>query len=244
VSRGIRNRLFVGLDAKRLHTLQTCAPCTALPVWRVDPQYPERQTISLAGKVLGQGGVIIYPTETFYGLGGNPTLPVAVERVYRIKGRAFNKPLPLIASNLEAVYRAVAEWPKIAERLARMFWPGPLTLILGAASSLLPLVHAGTGKVAIRISSHPVSQALASETGGLLIATSANRSGQQAYRTPMEIPGELLAEVDGLIDAGPTGGAFADLASTIVDVSSAAPRLVRPGCISWEKVKRVLSAEC
>lgn len=186
---------------------------------------------------------MVYPTETFYGLGGNPTLQQSVERVYRIKGRASSKPLPLIASNLEAVHRAVAEWPKIAERLAQTFWPGPLTLILGAASSMLPLVHAGTGKVAIRISSHPVSQALASETGGLLIATSANRSGQQAYRTPMELPGELLAEVDGILDAGPTGGAFANLASTIVDVSSAAPRLVRSGCIPWERVKRVLNAK-
>ena len=227
------------MDVKQFRTLQPGVPRSPILIWRVDPQYPEGQTISLAGKVLGQGGVVVYPTETFYGLGGNPTLQRAVERIYRIKGRAFSKPLPLIASNLEAVYRAVAEWPKIAERLAQTFWPGPLTLILGAASSLLPLVHAGTGKVAIRISSHPVSQALASETGGLLIATSANRSGQQAYRTPMEIPGELLAEVDGLIDAGPTGGAFADLASTIVDLSSAAPLLVRAGCIPWERVKRV-----
>jgi len=232
------------LDVKRFYTQKSGVPCSTVPIWRIDPQYPESQTINRAGKILDQGGVIVYPTETFYGLGGNPTLQQAVERIYRIKGRAFDKPLPLIASNLEAVYRVVAEWPKSAERLAQTFWPGPLTLILGAAPSLVPRVHAGTGRIAIRISSHPVSQALASEIGGLLIATSANRSGQQAYRIPMEIPEGLLAEVDGLIDAGSTGEAFANLASTIVDLSSAAPRLIRPGCIPWEQVEEVLSAGC
>ena len=188
-------------------------------IWKVDPQHPESQIVSLAGKVLSRGGVIIYPTETFYGLGGNPKLPAVVERIFRIKGREFSKPLPLIASNLEAVYRAVAEWPMSAERLARAFWPGPLTLVLRAAR-IFCHVHGDTGKIAIRVSSHPVSQALAAKAGGLLIATSANQAGQRAYRTPTEMPGEFLALVDGLIDAGPMRRKLAgSLPSTIVDVS-------------------------
>lgn len=232
------------MDTKGFHSLQSGTPGIATPVWRIDARHPERQTIRLAGKILSHGGVIVYPTETFYGLGADPNMPAAVERVYRIKGRAFNKPLPLIASNGEAVRRAVVKWPETAERLAQKFWPGPLTLILEAAPSLFPLVHANTGKIAVRISSHLVPQALASEIGGLLIATSANWSNEQPCRTPKDIPGEFLAKVDGLIDAGPTGETSLDLPSTMVDVSGTAPRLVRPGCIPWERVEEVLSAEC
>ena len=205
-------------------------------IWKVDPQHPESQIVSLAGKVLSRGGVIIYPTETLYGLGGNPKLPAVVERIFRIKGRELSKPLPLIASSLEAVYRAVAEWPISAEKLSRAFWPGPLTLVLRAAPHILPVIHGNTGRIAIRVSSHPVAQALASKAGGLLIATSANQANQRAYQTPSEMPGEFLALVDGLIDAGQCGGSAGSLPSTIVDVSALGPRLIRAGCIPWEKL--------
>jgi len=210
-------------------------------VWKIDPQHPESPIVSLAGKLLSRGGVIVYPTETLYGLGGNPKLPVVAERVYRIKGRELSKPLPLIASNLDAVYQAVAEWPIMAERLSRAFWPGPLTLVLQAAPHILPLIHGNTGKIAIRISSHPVAQALATEAGGLLIATSANQAHQRAYQTLSEMPVEFLAQVDGLIDAGRCGGSSGSLPSTIVDASALGPRLIRAGCIPWEKLLQVMS---
>ena len=211
---------------------------------QVDPQHPDERVIHSAGELLARGGVVIYPTETYYGLGGHPGLLSAIERIYKIKGRAFTKPLPLIASDLEAVFRAAAEWPPVARRLAEVFWPGPLTLILDAASSLLPLLHAHSGKVAVRISSHPVAQALARAIGGLLTATSANQSGQRACRTPVEIPEELLVHVDGFLDAGTLGAGSVGLPSTIVDLSAAVPRLVRPGCIPWERVEEVLGAGC
>jgi L-threonylcarbamoyladenylate synthase len=235
-----------------------------IPVWRVNPHHPEPEILRLAGELLSRGGVILYPTETFYGLGGDPRLPLAVERIYRIKGREFSKPLPLIAANLEAVYQAVAEWPILAERLAQAFWPGPLTLLLRAAAHILPQVHGNTGKIGLRISSHPVSQALATQAGGLLTATSANLAGQRAYRTPAEMPAEFVALVDGVVDAdlsgglenppsvkflapvdegmdaGPSGGNWGNLPSTIVDVSSSSARLVRPGCIPWERVLQVI----
>ena len=226
--------LSVGTEQRRVCRRKT-------RIWQVDPECPDAPTIRCVGELLSRGGVVIYPTETYYGLGGNPGLSAALERIYRIKGRAFNKPLPLIAADREAVYRAVAEWPPVAERLAEAFWPGPLTLILRAASSVLALLHAQTGKVAVRISSHPVAQALAGEIGGLVTATSANESGQQACRTPTEIPEELLAQVDGLIDAGPSGLEGADLPSTILDVSAAVPLLVRPGCIPWERLEEVMN---
>jgi len=214
------------------------APDTA--IWKVDPQRPEAESLRPACELLSQGGVIIYPTETSYGLGGNPKLALAVERIYRIKGREFSKPLPLIAAKIEAVHQAVAEWPMPAERLAQVFWPGPLTLILPAAPHVLPQIHGATGRIGIRISSHPVSQALAAGAGGLLIATSANRAHQQALQTPSEVPGEFLALVDGLVDAGHSGEECGNLPSTIVDVCASPPRLIRAGCISWERMLQVI----
>jgi L-threonylcarbamoyladenylate synthase len=219
----------------------THAPITLdTTVWKVDPQWPEAELLRLAGESLAQGGVIIYPTETLYGLGANPMLPSAVARIYRIKGREFSKPLPLIASNLDAVYKAVAQWSMTAERLAQNFWPGPLTLVLPAAADILPQVHGSTGKIGIRISSHPVAQALAAVAGGLLSATSANRTHQRAVQAPSEIPAEFLALVDGLVDAGPSGGDWGNLPSTIVDAGAFPPRLIRAGCIPWERVLQAL----
>jgi L-threonylcarbamoyladenylate synthase len=209
-------------------------------VWKVDPQLPEAASLHLASKLLKQGGVILFPTETFYGIGANPRLPLAVERIYRIKGREFNKPLPLIAASLEAVYGAIKEWSKTAERLAQSFWPGPLTLVLPAAPDILPQVHGGTGKIGIRISSHPVAQALAAGGGGLVTATSANPAHQQAFQTPSEIPAAFLALVDGLVDAGPSGGGSGSLPSTVVDAGAFPPRLIRAGCIPWEKVMQAI----
>ena len=212
--------------------------------WQIDPQRPDQHVIDAAGELLSQGGVVVYPTETYYGLGGHPELLSAIERIYTIKGRAAVKPLPLIAADLEAVYRAVADWRPVAKKLAEVFWPGPLTLILNAAPSLVPLLHAHTGKVAVRISSHPVAQALARAIGGLLTATSANQSGQRACRTVSEMPEDLLVQVDGLLEAGTLGEGTIDLPSTIIDLSTAVPRLVRPGCIAWERVEEVLSGGC
>lgn len=186
-----------------------------------------------AAALVSQGGVIIYPTETFYGLGGHPKMERAIERIYRIKGRDSGKPLPLIASDLDAVREAVSGWSDIAERLAAVFWPGPLTLLLPASSSFPPALHAGTGSVAIRISSHPMARTLAKRAGGVLIATSANRSGDPACRSVGEIPPEVTDLVDLVLDTGELPGG---LPSTIVALTPFGPELVRSGCIPFEDV--------
>jgi L-threonylcarbamoyladenylate synthase len=228
--------MLASFESTRHDTLEPFRSGCTTQIWKFDSQHPESRIVSLAGTVLSREGVIVYPTETFYGLGGDPKLPTVAERIFRIKGRELSKPLPLIASSLEAVYRAVAKWPISAEKLSRAFWPGPLTLVLRAAPHILSLIHGNTGRIAIRVSSHPVAQALAAEAGGLLIATSANQANHRAYQTASEMPGEFLALVDGLIDAGQCGGSAGGLPSTIVDASALAPRLIRAGCIPWEKV--------
>lgn len=206
---------------------------TTTPVWKIDSRKSENEAVAGAAALIRVGGVIIYPTETFYGLGGNPMSEAAIERIYRIKGRDFEKALPLIAADLPSVKRAVARWPESAKRLAEAFWPGALTLILPASSELPSRLHAYTGKIAVRISPHPVARKLSAAAGGLLISTSANIAGRPPSKRPREIAPELLERVDGLIDAGELPG---NLPSTIVDLSFDPPRLIREGQVSWERV--------
>jgi len=213
---------------------------SSTPIWSVDARWPQAEIIALAASVIRSGGVVIYPTETFYGLGGDPRSDVAVEGVYRIKGRDFGKPLPLIAADKASLRKVVAKWPPAAERLAEIFWPGPLTLVLAAASLLPPRVHAHTGKIAVRISSHPVAHSLATAAGGLLISTSANASGQPPFSEPAEMSSGFLSHVDGMLDAGKLSGT---LPSTIVDVTGLAPRLLRSGCIPWESIQALFGGE-
>jgi L-threonylcarbamoyladenylate synthase len=207
-------------------------------VWHVDPQHPEATIIARAASIIRKGGVVVYPTETFYGLGVDPTLDEAVLRVYRIKERSLDKPLPIIAADTRAVVELVAEWPRKAQRLADAFWPGPLTLVLSATSVLAPSIHARTGKIAIRVSSHPTARALSAAVGGLLTSTSANLSDRPASGDPRQISPDLVAQVDGFVDGGVLPG---DRPSTIVDLSVSPPELLRLGCVSWERILGVLS---
>jgi L-threonylcarbamoyladenylate synthase len=211
---------------------------TTIPVWKIDSPQLEADAIARAADVVRTGGIIIYPTETLYGLGGDPMCEAAIERIYRIKGRDFKKPLPLVAADIEAVRKVAAQWPRAAERLARAFWPGPLTLILPSTPVVPPRLHAYTGRVAVRVSSHPIANRLAAAVGGLLISTSANIAGQASYTNSKEIGPEFLSRVDGLIDGG---GLTGDLPSTIVDLSFDPPRPVRAGCVSWESIRRLLA---
>jgi L-threonylcarbamoyladenylate synthase len=158
----------------------------------------------------------------------------AIERIFQIKGRSFHKPLPLIASRMDTLRSAVGDWPSNAQKLADAFWPGPLTLILPASPALPSMLHAQTGKIAVRISSHPVATALAEAVGGLLVSTSANPSGEPACSNPEDLSESLLHRVDGVLHGGRLPGGAP---STIVDVSVCPPRLVREGVLPWDEVK-------
>lgn len=202
-------------------------------LWRVNPLCPAPGILAHVSSVLAMGGTVVYPTETFYGLGAHPCEEEAVRRVYILKGRDPGKPLPCIASDMAAVSGAISVWPPEAEALARSFWPGPLTIILPASADLPSIAHAGTGKIALRISSHPVARALAARVGGLLVSTSANPAGGPPCLRVRDIPGALLARVDGVLDAGDLPGG---LPSTIVDLTCMPPRLVRTGRVPWESI--------
>jgi L-threonylcarbamoyladenylate synthase len=208
-----------------------------VPVRKVNPVSPEVECIAWAAAIIARGGVVVYPTETFYGLGGHPRLLAAVERIYQIKGRDWGKPLPLIAADRAAVEQVASAWSGVAERLARDFWPGPLTLVVTASPWVPAALHAQTGKVAVRISSHAAAQRLAALVGGLVIATSANRSGQPACRSPEDLSDALISQTDGVLHGGLTAGGQP---SSVIDVTATPARLVRAGAIAREQLEEYL----
>jgi L-threonylcarbamoyladenylate synthase len=198
----------------------------------VDPDAPARDVMRRAGAVVRRGGLIAYPTDTFYGLAVDPRQEAAVGRLFEAKGRPPESALPLIAADLDQA-RLVARLTPLAERLAARFWPGPLTLVVEAAGGLAPAVLAGGRTVAVRVPAHAVARRLAEETGVAITATSANRSGDPPAASAAEVEVAVGSSIDALLDAGATRGGAA---STIVDATGAVPVLLREGAVAWGRV--------
>lgn len=203
-------------------------------VLQIDPAGPSPDTMRLVEEVLAAGQLVAYPTDTFYGLGARPGNVHAVEALFRAKGRGRNEPLPLIASTREQLEALCGLLSATARRLADAFWPGPLTLVLPrGCAALAPGVTGGGDTVAVRVPDHLVARAVADAAGGWVTSTSANASGERPASTADDVVRALGARVSLVLDAGPTLG---QLPSTIVDVTSAHPRLIRPGAVAFERV--------
>ena len=203
----------------------------------VDPLRPGQVLIERAADLLRSGRLVAYPTETFYGLAADPRSPEAVEAIFGAKGRPERMALPLIAADRAAVLVCVREFPGAAERLAAAFWPGALTLVLAASPCVPPRLLGGGQTVGIRISPHPVAGALARAFGGPIVATSANRSGQPAPMTALEVREALGREVTLILDGGPTRGGQA---STVLDLTTEPPREVRSGAVPLSAIEQIL----
>lgn len=193
---------------------------------------PDPAVLRRAADALRSGHIVAYPTDTLYGLAVDPRNASAVEQLFAMKGRAAGQALPLIAGTTGQVGR-VARMTLIAARLARIYWPGPLTLVMPAVERFAPGVAADDGTVAIRIPAHGVARGLAEVFGSPITATSANRSGAAATNDPSAVIAALGDDLQMLLDAGETTGGPP---STIVDASGASARLVREGAIAWERV--------
>lgn len=200
----------------------------------MDPGLEAR--IDAAAAALRRGGVIAYPTETFYGLGALATDAAAVERLARAKGRPDGKPLPLLAGDLGAV-EAVAILDPASRRVAERLWPGPLTLVLAARPGLPAAVTAGTGTVGIRVPGSEVARRLAAAAGGAIVSTSANPSGGAPPDRAGALDPALRARLDAVLDAGPTPGG---LPSTVAAVDGGQARLLRTGAVPLEDLERAL----
>jgi L-threonylcarbamoyladenylate synthase len=206
----------------------------------VDPGSPQRDAIQEAAKWILSGGVVALPTDTLYGLAADPFSPDAVARVFRVKGRAAERALPLIAADAQQVSAHLGPLSATAARLAERFWPGPLTLLVAAPRALAHDVTGGTGRVGVRVPADDVARAICRAAGRPLTATSANVSGEPATADPDHVERTLGDRIDLLIDAGPTRGGAA---STIVDATAAAPALVRAGAIPWAEILAWLNTE-
>jgi L-threonylcarbamoyladenylate synthase len=178
--------------------------------------------------VIDGGGVIAYPTDTFYGLGADPRNPRAVREVFAIKGRMVDQPILLLLNDRIDVSAWVSEVTPSALELMARFWPGPLTLVFRAARHVLPELTAGTGTIGLRVPGNDVTRALLGSVGRSLTGTSANRSGRPSPRTAAEVQQELGDSIDLILDGGP---AVESRASTVVDVTQEPPRLIRQGAV-------------
>jgi len=197
-------------------------------ILKIDPLHPETELLDQAVQILMQGGVVAYPTETFYGLGVDAKNEKAVERLFSIKGRDFRNPVPVIIGDVSGLDQAVTEIPAVGRELIGRFWPGPLTLIFEASPIIPSRLTAGTGKIGIRVSSHPIARLLARKLGSPLTSTSANRSGQRECITAREVLENLGDDLDLIIDGGETPGGKG---STILDITRTPPVILRTGVI-------------
>ena len=185
--------------------------------------------IEKSAQIILQGGVVSFPTETFYGLAADPLNERALQKIFQIKGREESKPLLLLIGDRTWVPGIARKISPLAERLMEKFWPGPLTLVLEALPHLPALITANTGKVGLRASSHPVARALALAAGRAITGTSANLSGRPSLLTAPEVFQALGEKLDAILDGGKTAGG---LGSTVLDVSGVPPRVIREGAIS------------
>jgi L-threonylcarbamoyladenylate synthase len=185
--------------------------------------------IEKASQKILEGGVVAFPTETFYGLGADALELKALRKVFQIKGREENKPLLLLVADRTWLPGLVKKIPPVAEQLIERFWPGPLTLVFEASPNLPSILTAHTGQIGLRISSHPVAQALVQAVGRAITATSANVTGQPSASLASEVFQTLGKQVDAILDGGRTAGG---LGSTVLDVCGVLPKILRQGAVS------------
>jgi len=191
-----------------------------------------------AVEALRRGGLVAFPTETVYGLGARADDPVALEAIFRAKGRPHDNPLIVHVASTDAARAVLATWPDSAERLARAFWPGALTLVGARRPEFPAAVSAGLDTIAVRVPDHPVARALL-EGAGPVAAPSANRSGRPSPTTATHVLDDLGDRVDVVIDGG---ACRVGLESTVVDVTVDPPLVLRPGAVPVEALRAVLGA--
>jgi len=191
----------------------------------IDPNRPDPAVIERAGRVLAEGGLVVLPTETVYGVACDPAVPGALERLIAAKGRPPAKPFARLAPDVRAVRARAVAWTPETERLAEAFWPGPLTLVLETAE----------GWTGFRVPDHPVPLALARRCDRLLALTSANRSGGPDPRSADEI--DLPADL--LLDGGPVAGG---IPSTVVRIDGAGrAQCLREGALPFSRILETLA---
>ena len=206
-------------------------------ILKVSTDKSEKSVLTSAAAIVARGGVIAYPTETFYGLGADATNEQAVKKIYKIKGRNFINPISIIIGRTENLYPLVESVSSAAQKLIQAFWPGALTIIFKASDGVLPVLTAGTGKIGVRVSGSNAAQVIAQKLGHPLTATSANLSGKPECSQASEVIKQIGNKIDAIVDFGPTIG---NKVSTIIDVTSDPPEILREGTITRQSIENIL----
>ena len=192
-----------------------------------------------ATKALRSAQLVVYPTETFYGIGADAWSASAVDLMFQVKNRQAGKPVALIAADLEMAFSVASEIPSLAKTLATRFWPGPLTLVLPARGGLHPGLISADGRVGVRVSSHPVASRLSKLLGRPVTASSANLTGWGPARAIEEARAMLGDKIKVYVEAGVSA---AQLPSTVVGFERAAVRIIRPGAVTVADIEQVIQA--
>ncbi|MBV8488426.1 MAG: threonylcarbamoyl-AMP synthase [Planctomycetaceae bacterium] len=204
---------------------------------QVDPDDPSPQALEEAASILRGGGLVAFATETVYGLGAVATNSAAVERIFQAKGRPAGNPLIVHLEEIDQARPYVADWPESAACLAAQFWPGPLTLVLRRSSLIPPVVSAGRETVALRVPVTKVARMLIAAAGQPLAAPSANTSNRISPTCAAHVLADLDGRIEMVLESGHTS---IGLESTVLDLTTYPPRILRPGPIGPEEIERGL----
>lgn len=201
------------------------------------PDQEEEAAFRQAGEIIRSGGLVAFPTETVYGLGGDALNPESSRKIYAAKGRPSDNPLIVHICRFEDIRGIVSRLPEAAVKIAHAFWPGPLTMILPKSGLVPSETTGGLDTVAVRFPSHPAARKLIACSGGYIAAPSANLSGRPSPTSAKYVAEDMDGRIDMIIDGGEVG---IGLESTILDLTSDVPRILRPGYITREMLDEVL----
>lgn len=196
--------------------------------------------LTWAGEIIQNGGLVAFPTETVYGLGGDALNPESSKKIYAAKGRPSDNPLIVHIADMEHLEKIVREVPENARKLANTFWPGPLTMIMNKSDAVPYQTTGGLETVAVRMPAHPLALLFIKKAGGYVAAPSANLSGKPSPTKAKYVIQDMDGRIDMILDADAGGDGAIGIESTIVDLTSQVPMILRPGYITQEMLTKVV----
>ncbi|MCM1175564.1 MAG: L-threonylcarbamoyladenylate synthase [Blautia sp.] len=204
---------------------------------QIKEPHTQKESLRQAGRIVRAGGLVAFPTETVYGLGGDALNPGSSRKIYAAKGRPSDNPLIVHICRMEDLPHIVTEIPEAARKLAERFWPGPLTMIFHKTEAVPPETTGGLNTVAVRMPSHQTALAFIREAGGYVAAPSANRSGRPSPTSAKYVAEDMAGRIEMILDGGDVE---IGLESTIVDMTEEEPVILRPGYITKEMLEEAL----
>jgi len=199
----------------------------------IDPFNPQSELILKAADSIKKGGIVLFPTRCLYGIGVDPFNFEAVDRLFKIKQRSYSNPIPILVKDANDLNILVQHVPSTAKCIMDNFWPGQITIVFEAKSTIPVKITAGTGKIGIRLPEHPVAFSLVKEVNGPITGTSANISGKIGCSAISDLDIQLAEKLDILLDAGPLKGGTG---STVIDVTTPFPTILREGYVSAKNI--------